>query len=585
MKTAFYTRFRKFVGNAFLVLLVAVCIPYSNTFLNGFVGDDPDFIIDWKEIKPPADIKSLMLGQVPKAHVGTYRPLRSVYYAGTQYIFGQNVIYYHVFAIFIHFICTWLVYKLALQLTNDKVLALFTGLIFAVHPVHTEAITFITTSFDIVGIIWALLSILFYTKPNRKLFHYVSSLLFFILAIFSYEITLVIPLILLLYHWLLDKKNLSFMLRSLPLVSFFYFIIFYFYIRINLLHIPSRGGYIDNTFLTSLYVSIKQIPIYLLDAFLPIHIGLDHAIPPNAFSYNLPQFLLEQIMPISLVDPYFIFSGLLLLSSIFLVLKLRHTKPLISFCISFILISLLPILNLFPGFLIMFEKYVYLGSFASSLLIALLLYTFKQHKIRFMPLSTVLLLIILILFSFKTFVRNFDWKTDISLWESTVRQSPENAMIWYQLGSAYQQSKDFETAAAKYETALQLNDDMYFVHTNIGICLYETGNSQAALPHLEKAMSQYDKAKEAYLYLGKIYIDYKDYASALHHLQKALDIDPGYTDAKAMLLRSYNEFGNALVEYGSYKEAERVYNEALKLDSSYKPARDNLSNLMMITKP
>jgi protein O-mannosyl-transferase len=577
--------FPKFLANTILILAVSAILPYSNIFSNDLVGDDPDFIVKWQQIKPPADIKGLIRGDLPKAHVGTYRPLRSLYYAGSQKLFGENPIYYHILALLVHLTCTLLTYKLVRQLSQKPSIALITGLLFATHPIHTEAITFITTSFDVIGIVWAIAVLILYTKPDRSLFQYALSLLLFVAALFSYELTMTVPIILLLYHWLLDKKSLSYVLKTLSLIPFFYFVLFYFFIRVNVLTIPTRGGYIGNSITTSLYVAAKQIPIYVFESFVPLHIGLDHWIPTNAYSYNLPQYLLSGLEPIKILDLYFLSSIAFLLLLLVLIWKLRIKQPLVSFGLGFLLTSLLPVLNIFPGYLIMFEKYLYFGSIASCLVIAILIQKLSIRHFRSIPLSYLACILLISLFTIKTFARNYDWRDDTSLWERTVTQSPNNAMVWYQLGSAYQQNNEYDQAITAYLEALALEDSMYFVHTNIGISYYHIGDTQTALSHLQKATSQYEKAKEAELYLGKIFIDYQDYGSAIQHLATAQSIDPTYTEAKQLLLDAYNRLGNLLVSYSNYQEAIKIYTKALEIDSEYGPARDNLSNLQALLKP
>jgi len=562
-----------------LIILMVVTLPYSNTVLNGFSGDDPDFIIKWEQIKAPVQYFQLLKGQVPEVHEGTYRPLRSLYYVAAQTVFGENPIYYHLLAIVIHAACTLLIYLLTKQLSKQGDISFFTSLLFAAHPIHTEAISFITTSFDIIGIFWGLLALYFYTKNERTILQYVFALCCFILAIFSYEITLTIPIILLFYHWLLDKKKLSFGLKALPLMSFFYFIIFYFFIRVNLLHIPSRGGYINNNLILSLQFSIKQIPIYLSEVFIPYHIGLDHFIPPDIHTYNLPQYLASSIDSIRINDFYGIFSLLLLILYLLLIVIIKKRSPMISFSLAFIIISLLPVLNLFPGYLIMFEKYLYLASFASCFILAVILRKISIKKIYGISLSWLILIPTLIIFTLITFRRNFDWESDIALWSSTVKQSPQNAMLWYQLGSSYQQKEEYSQAVTAYQKAISINDDMYFIHTNLGISYYLLQNLQQALIHLEIACSKYDKAKEANLYLGKIYLDYQDFGSASKHFMQALEIDPNYIEAKSALLDSYNKLGNLLAKSGKNQEAYQAYQKALALDPEYEPTQKNIKLL------
>src|SRR5437762_1877699 len=94
---------------------------------------------------------------------------------------------------------TYLIYLVTKQITKNILMSFLTALIFGLHPVHTEAITFMTSSFDSIASSIFLLSFYLYLRANDSKLHQlrlliISSLLA-VFAFFSYEMTLTLPLV------------------------------------------------------------------------------------------------------------------------------------------------------------------------------------------------------------------------------------------------------------------------------------------------------------------------------------------------------------------------------------------------------
>jgi hypothetical protein len=164
-----------------------------NIFGNGFVIDDQYFIVE-----KMAD---------PVSQQGVFRPVRSLLYTVYFQIFGtNNPAGYHLHSLLVHLVATGLVYLIILnfkflilnQGSKSKFLnhfAFTAALLFGLHPVHTEAITYMAASMEMTGIVFMLFAFYLYLKNKNVL-----SYLFAMLAFFTYEMTLTLPLLLLLYE-------------------------------------------------------------------------------------------------------------------------------------------------------------------------------------------------------------------------------------------------------------------------------------------------------------------------------------------------------------------------------------------------
>src|SRR3989344_1936153 len=176
------------------IIILLTILAYSNIFQNNFMFDDKFFVIDWKINKNFNNIKELFLYDSVMPGVVGYRPVRGIFYILGYAIYGENPLGWHINSIIIHILCTVLVYFITKELiqnakfkvqnfnsklkSNKKIInhySLFsipfiTALLFGLHPIHTEAITFITASMDSIGFLFLLLSFYLYQKGGKKLY-------------------------------------------------------------------------------------------------------------------------------------------------------------------------------------------------------------------------------------------------------------------------------------------------------------------------------------------------------------------------------------------------------------------------------
>jgi len=147
------------------ILLLWTSLVYVNSFNNTFVIDDQIFIVDWPLIKNLNNLPEFFgSNNQPEGEEGVYSPLKTCFHALNYHLWGLNPIGHHLVALLIHIIGTLFVYRLSILLTNNSITAFLCGLFFGLHPIHVEAVTFLTASIDTLGVVFLYIS----CKQNRK---------------------------------------------------------------------------------------------------------------------------------------------------------------------------------------------------------------------------------------------------------------------------------------------------------------------------------------------------------------------------------------------------------------------------------
>ena len=128
-------------------ILIVVCFGiYANTIQNDFVWDDRTLFIvnhdrwQWKNIKDLLSSPDNLFGANDNRF---YRPLPNITYLIDRYLWGRNASGYHLFNILFHTLSTITVFYIAQCLLGNFYASVATGLLFAVHPIHTEVVAWV----------------------------------------------------------------------------------------------------------------------------------------------------------------------------------------------------------------------------------------------------------------------------------------------------------------------------------------------------------------------------------------------------------------------------------------------------------
>ncbi len=198
----------RFTIAAFFLILVSVLIAYSNTFNASFHFDDTPAIVDNYSIKH-MNFDSIV--NTLKANRGVVMFSLMINYA----LGGLNVVGYHVFNILVHALNSMFVYLLILWTlslpllmgkygSRSRRMALFGALLFAVHPVQTESVTYIITRTELLATFFYLSSFLLFIQGVRKqnFLYHVGAGVTAVLAANSKEWAVTLPAVLFVYDYL-----------------------------------------------------------------------------------------------------------------------------------------------------------------------------------------------------------------------------------------------------------------------------------------------------------------------------------------------------------------------------------------------
>ena len=176
--------------------------------------------------------------------------------------------------------------------------------------------------------------------------------------------------------------------------------------------------------------------------------------------------------------------------------------------------------------------------------------------------------------SWATWQRNEDYRTNESIWSDTVAKLPENERAQYNLGCFLQKTPGrLEEAVAHYEEALRLRPDYAEADCNLGASLASLGRVPEAIARYEEALRLKPGLAEAHNDLGNALGSLGRTQEAIPHYEEALRLKPDYAEA-------HNDLGNALVSTGRAREAIPHYEEALRLRPDLYQANYNLANAL-----
>jgi hypothetical protein len=225
------------------LLCILAITAYSNAMSNGFVWDDHEQVVMNASLRPGVPLLRLagtnnwgLARAGVQEQINYYRPLQMVTYRLTAEVFGLDARAFHAANLGFHVIAVLLVFALFYQLTGRMALAFAGAALFAVHPIHTEAVDWIAAPPDIGCTVCFLLAFLFFvltqgqgsqTPPDEpprgfSVFFLVASYAAFAAALLWKETAIVFPFVVMAYVFCLGepataiRRAGSALRRSLP---------------------------------------------------------------------------------------------------------------------------------------------------------------------------------------------------------------------------------------------------------------------------------------------------------------------------------------------------------------------------------
>jgi tetratricopeptide (TPR) repeat protein len=552
-----------------LIGLIAALI-YSNTFSASFHFDDVPNITDNPRIKHLQNL----LDFSGSRYVGFLSFALNYHFAGLS-LFG-----FHIVNLLIHIANGVLVYWLIRLFFQSPrlipppafapaapAIALFTALLFVVHPVQTQAVTYIVQRFASLASLFYLFAVFCYLKwrlssPEFKRRHlwYAAAFLATILAMKTKEITFTLPFMLLLVEYV--GFGLPTRKQWIGLIPFFLTLPIIPLSRPGALG-EGEAGFARDAFALSrpdyLFTQCKVIMTYLRILVLPVNQNLDYDFPASHSLFEPPVFL------------SFLFLSALITTAVYLLFVSRRAAAdprlrIIAFGILWFFLTLSIESSIIPIRDVIYEHRLYLPSIGFWLAVTTALFGFFPR--RRVPVAVGLAGLILLL-GFTAYQRNRIWQDEISLWSDVVHHSPNKARPHNNLGVAYADQKRTDEAVSEYKTAIALDPNYADAHNNLGNSLEDLGKHEEAMQEYKTVLMLNPRYARAYYNVGMFYYARGEFSKALEAFEEAIRVEPNLAEAR-------NNLGTIYKENGKYDEAIEQYKKAISLKPDYADAHINL---------
>lgn len=433
-----------------VVLVLAVFLVYLNSLANEAVSDDKGLAVEGQNLLNPAFIFSDPFGALRVVYYGliylTCDLAPSCLRLGNIFFQGGNAV---------------LVFIL-ISLFTRKTIAFFTALIFAVHPLLTEGVTWISgggyvqyTFFFLLSFITYILSVRSEGKKSRN--YYLLSLVFFVIMLFTTNRLFMAP-VFVLYEFVFGdvkknwKKLIPFVLGGLVWLGWYLF----------------QFGSRTSSLVTQTYAQegainpLVKIP-YALTSYLELIFW------PQKLSFYQTNPLSTLVLTWKWVG-FLVFSGLLVYG------KAKNKQ--LFFWLSFFLIGLILSLTPFKISVLLAERYAYIATLGIIFLAVYgTFYAFrKQERVLW-----VLLVILVVVLGVRTLVRNLDWKNTDTLMLAVIKTHPTSPRAQNNVGVYYYNQKDIQKAEEHFLASIQANPRFLEAYRNLIILYVQTGRKDKAV--------------------------------------------------------------------------------------------------------
>jgi Flp pilus assembly protein TadD len=563
------------VALALAILTLAAVAAYQNSFAGTFVLDDMSWIDANTNIRQLWPIWPV-LSPANAQSVGG-RPVVSLTLAINYALGGMDVWGYHAVNLIIHVLASWALFGVVRRTlllpemcerfgSAAALLALVGALLWMLHPLETEAVTYVIQRTEaLAGLFYLLVlyGVIRGATSSRSTFWYIAAAAACLLGMATKETMATAPLVVLLY----DRTFLAGSFHEALRRRYGLYAALAAAWGVLAVLLVSTGFYGGTagfavqkfTWWSYLLTQPGVIVHYLQLAFWPVGLCFDYGWSP---AHNLGEILLPGIVVV----------GLLLLTVWALV-----KRPAWGFLGACFFVVLAPSSSFVPIKDAAFEHRMYLA--LAAVIVAVVVGSWSAGQwlvgrgiIRQSALwisGGILATLAAVALGILTFQRNADYRSTLSIWEDTVVKAPGNDRAHYNLGMALTSNGKMDEAVAQYQKAVEIRPSHELAQNALGLALARNGKFDEAIAHYQQALESKPDFPEAHYNLGLALARRRRLDEAVVHFEEALEIRPDYGEA-------HNDLGVTLAKQGQIDDAIDHFQAAVDLMPEHAGAHDNL---------
>ncbi len=536
-------RFNKYSPQILIVSLILLVYIQNLWFDFAYLDDNLIVFSEYEKIDSLSKIPNAFLSGYLQDNY--YRPMIMISFIIDTAIAGQSSMMYHLTNLILHICVTLLFFNLLIKLGIKQNISLLLSIFYAIHPLNTNAVSWIVGRNDLLLALFSLLSLLSFIEyqSNRRKVSLFISIIFYFFAMLSKEVGILLPLIFILYGWL-NRKEYNFNFKnSIHLLTYSIPFLLYFFLRKEV----SNNIVQDD-------ISIKALikNIYII------------------FEYIGKLLYYPAIEPLSTKNYFLMIVGILFflvfILSYFKIRKKLKNKDIFLFGVLFFLILSLPPLlvniNASDGGFNYIDCRGYLPLIGIFISLGVLL-----QSINFREYNKIIIIIPLSLFFIYTLTYNFHknvvYRNGKVFWSTVTELHPDRATYWIGYGYYFYDNKNFVEAAKCAEKAIQIKPEIPEYYQKAALAYESYGDLIKANEVLEGSLKINKDNPVTIINLIKNYLKLKQIDNGNYWLNKFLQLDLKNKKAKSELSSSLSYY---FAQNNLFQEAIKLMKGALIVD-------------------
>lgn len=478
----------------YIVLLLLIgFFAYLPSLFGPFIWDDEDFVFANTYVRE-FRLDKFFTAQAIEGRgkqSNYYRPIQLSIYSTIYKVVGPNPLVFHAVSIIAHFAAATVIFLLFFQLSRSYLQAFLISVIFLVHPVQTEAVSYISGFSDSLFVLFGILSLLLYRQKRTAA--YSLSAVFFLLSLLSKETGIVFLGIIVALHFIEFRRHSLIRLLPFFMLAAVYLWFHFTFINVSPLESTWANSVYAHSIFTRVFTFIQNLWLYFSLLVFPKELFMERdftvSVISSPFTWQVLAVVLLNVLAITLL--YFRRN-----SKYFQLMLLSYGCFYTAFA---------PYTGIFLINGIFYEHFLYLPLVFFFSFFIFSVNSFKKPAI-------IIMVVIIVAFALRSYMRQWEWIDSVRFYSQTLEHAPNSVRVRNGLAIAYAEKGEYDQAIKEYKLAIQEDPTVPNMYHN--------------LANVYLAQEKYQEAEK--LYLQAIKVDphfYYSYQSLISLYQKTDQIE------------------------------------------------------------